>query len=321
MGVLIEGKWKDIWYSTKRNKGEFVREDATFRNQIKKKQTATFPAVAGRYHLFLSPACPWCHRVMIFLKLKGLDKIISSSLVKPEMLENGWELEDVTGASFLKNRPIKYIYQLYLESMPGHSGRATVPVLWDKKTNQIVNNESSEIIRMFNTEFNEFSDHQQDYYPEKIRDNIDELNAFIYHNINNGVYRCGFATTQTAYDQAVTSLFESLEKVEKRLSNNRYLLGNEITESDWRLFPTLIRFDLVYYVHFKANIKKISEYPNLFNYMLDLYQQPDIAETVDWFHIKKHYYYSHKSINPHRIVPAGPEFDYFIPHDRLSKIS
>lgn len=318
MGLIIEGVWKDQWYDTDASEGEFIRENSRFRDWITEDgkpgpdSEKGYPPDRDRYHLYVSLACPWAHRTLIFRSLKKLQEIIPVSVVKPHMLEHGWELERSGDSA---NR-YQYLHQLYTAANPDYTGRVTVPVLWDKKNRTIVSNESSEIIRMFNGSFNDFTDVSFDYYPESLRVEIDEINEYIYHNVNNGVYRCGFATTQSAYEDAFSQLFKALDKLDRRLSSQRYLVGNQITEADWRLFTTLVRFDAVYYGHFKTNLRRIADYPNLQPYLLDLYQQPGINETIDMEHIKSHYYYSHETVNPSRIVPVGPEFDFEAPHDR-----
>lgn len=315
MGLLVDGKWHDQWYETHSSGGEFIRQDAQFRGVIKDDTTEEgFQAEAGRYHLFVSLACPWAHRALIFRKLKQLDRVIGVTIVKPEMLENGWEISDEGDPSPLEG--IQYLYELYTQQDPNYNGRVTVPVLWDKKAKSIVNNESSEIIRILNTAFNAFTEIETDFYPEAKREEIDEINSFVYDTINNGVYKTGFATTQEAYERHFHELFGALDQIELRLSHNRYLVGDFITEADWRLFTTLVRFDAVYAGHFKTNLKRIEDYPNLSNYLRDLYQQPGVKETVNFDHIKTHYYYSHDMINPTRIVPAGPKLDYDRPHNR-----
>jgi len=308
MGLLVDGRWhadNGIWASSD---GKFHRAESQFRSFIGEDD---FPAEAGRYHLYVSLACPWAHRTLIFRKLKGLENIIPVTVVKPHMLQSGWEFEPP--------EPL-YSYtcahQLYTKANAKYSGRVSVPVLWDNKLKTIVNNESSEIIRMFNSAFNDLTGNTDDYYPEALRADIDEINAFIYEKINNGVYKCGFATEQAAYEEAFDELFAALDEIEERLSNRQYLVGLQITEADWRLFTTLIRFDAVYVGHFKCNRNGISDMPNLWNYLRDLYQQPDIAETVNFEHIKQHYYYSHASINPTRIIPKGPHLDFTLPHNR-----
>lgn len=312
MGLLINGKWQTGWRLKHSANGEFIRPDSQFRHQfVPPDSSGEFIAEAGRYHLFVSLACPWAHRTLIFRKLKKLEEVIGVTHVKPQMLDNGWE---ISGACPLAG--IRYLYELYVADKPDYSGRVTVPVLWDNKTHRIVNNESSEIIRMLNSAFNELTAVKTDYYPATLRQEIDTINSFVYDNINNGVYKCGFATTQEAYEKAFHSLFKALDTIEQRLDQQRYLAGPQITEADWRLFPTLIRFDSVYYAHFKANRQQIEDYPNLSDYVRDLFQQPGVAETVNFDHIKTHYYYSQENINPTRIVPLGPVIDYHAAHNR-----
>lgn len=321
MGLLIEGRWHDQWYDTKKTKGEFVRSESQFRNWITAdgspgpSGSSGFKAADGRYHLYVSMACPWAHRTLIFRQLKGLQDLIGITKVKPLMLENGWELrEDSDLTSPVKE--LSYLYQLYLCAKPDYSGRVTVPVLWDCEQQTIVSNESSEIIRMFNSAFSELVPETQDYYPESDRAEIDRLNQMIYPGVNNAVYRAGFATTPEAYETAYDELFSTLDFLEEQLGERRYLVGDHITEADWRLFTTLIRFDAVYVGHFKTNRQRIEDYPNLSGYVRDLYQQPGVAETVDFDEIKTHYYGSHKQINPTGIVPKGPLLDYTRPHHR-----
>ncbi|MCF7354733.1 glutathione S-transferase family protein [Vibrio sp. CK2-1] len=304
MGKLVEGVWHDVWYDTESSGGKFVREDAGFRNWIENKPDAPFQPESGRYHLYVSLACPWAHRTLIMRELKGLADHIDVTVVSPDMLENGWE--------FSQPEPLfgfTKLHQIYTQAKRDYSGRVTVPTLWDKKTNTIVSNESSEILRMFNSEFNDLTGNTDDYYPQELRSEIDQWNEFIYPNINNGVYKTGFATSQQAYEEAFDSLFAALDKVEQHLSQSKYLVGEKITEADWRLFTTLIRFDAVYVGHFKCNLKRIAEYPNLYRYMKALYQEPGIKGTVSFEHIKRHYYFSQKSINPTQVVPKGPELD------------
>ena len=322
MGILIKGKWYDHWYDTKDNNGEFIREDSQFRNWITPDGSegpsgiSGFPAEPGRYHLYVSLACPWAHRTLIFRKLKSLEDIIAVSIVHPHMLDQGWVFDDWKGETGDNLYGYKFLRQHYTKAKPEYSGRVTVPVLWDLRRETIVSNESSEIIRMLNSAFNEFTTVKTDYYPENLYEEIDKINANVYQNLNNGVYRCGFATTQKAYRTAFTRLFECLKDLESRLSKNRYLFGEIITESDWRLFTTLVRFDAVYFSHFKTNKHRISDYPELSGYVRDLFQQPGISETVNIEHIKQHYYYSHHKINPSRIVPEGPEINFTAPHKR-----
>jgi len=315
MGLLVDGVWHNDWYDTSATGGRFVRKEAQFRHAMVK--DGRFPPQAGRYHLYVSLACPWAHRTLIFRKLKGLEGLIDVSVVHPHMLEHGWAFQ--FGAEPLYG--FDYVHQLYTKSEANYSGRVTVPILWDTQSESIVNNESSEIIRMFNSAFNDLTGNDLDFYPEHLRAQIDAVNELVYENINNGVYRCGFATTQEAYDEAYESLFAALDEVEERLSRQRYLLGGTQTEADWRLFTTLIRFDAVYFSHFKCNRQRIYDYPNLFAYMCDLYQTEGMAETVDVWHIKQHYFYSHESINPTHIVPKGPVQDWLIEHGRARRFA
>lgn len=308
MGKLIDGKWTDQWYETKAHGGHFQREHSVFTHWIN--DNSKFNAESGRYHLYVSLACPWAHRTLIFRKLKNLENHISLSIVSTDMLEHGWTFDTKTGSTGDTLYGLNYLYELYTTSNPHYTGRVTVPVLWDKKTKQIVNNESSQIIRILNESFNQITGNKDNYYPENLQNKIDEINAFIYENINNGVYRCGFATSQEAYEEAYVKLFKALDEVEAILSKNRYLIDDKITEADWRLFTTLIRFDAVYYSHFKCNKKLINDYPHLCAYRKSLYQWPGIAQTTNFEHIKRHYYYSHININPTQIVPVGPEIDY-----------
>lgn len=317
MGLLVDGKWVDQWYDTKATDGQFKRQDSAFRSWITTDGSTPFAPEAGRYHLYISHACPWAHRALIFRKLKGLEEAISLSIVDWFMGENGWEFGTRDGAIPDPFFDAQYMHQIYTAADPNYTGRVTVPVLWDKQTKTIVSNESSELIRMFNSAFDGVGDQDApDFYPESLRDEIDEINEVIYHTVNNGVYKSGFATTQAAYEDAVTALFATLDMLEERLTDQRYLVGNQITEADWRLFTTLVRFDPVYVGHFKCNIRRIADYPALANYLRDLYQMPGIADTVDMHHIKNHYYQSHESVNPTRIVPVGPDFDLDAPHNR-----
>jgi len=322
MGLLIDGQWHDKWYDTKSSGGKFVRKDAAFRNWVTSDGSAGpsgmegFKAEAGRYHLYVSLACPWAHRTLIFRKLKGLESLIDVSVVHHFMGANGWTFETDEAATGDKLYGSTFMHQIYTRAKSDHTGRVTVPVLWDKENNTIVSNESSEIIRMFNSAFNKVTGNTLDCYPAAMRAEINEVNERIYHSVNNGVYKSGFATTTEAYQEAVTALFDSLDWLEERLSNQRYLVGDQITEADWRLFTTLVRFDPVYVGHFKCNIRRIADYPNLWAYTRELYQQPGIAETVNMHHIKQHYYASHESINPTRIVPVGPAIDFTTPHGR-----
>lgn len=311
MGLLVKGQWKDQWYDTAATQGEFVRQDAQFRNAIGE---PGFEAEAGRYHLFVSLACPWAHRTLIFRKLKSLEHIISVSIVDPVMLEHGWVFPKNSKGNPVEG--IEYLSQVYTAADANYSGRVTVPILWDKKRHTIVSNESSEIIRMLNTAFNELTGDRNDYYPKVLRPEIDEINQVVYENVNNGVYRTGFATSQQAYKAAFQRLFETLDMLEQRLGEQRYLLGKIITEADWRLFTTLIRFDAVYYGHFKTNLRQIEDYPNLSNYVRELYQIEGVAETVDMDQIKTHYYVSQITINPTQVVPVGPLLDFHRSHNR-----
>lgn len=323
MGLLVNGQWQDQWYDTKKSGGEFVREDAQLRNWITADGSAGesgkggFTAEKDRYHLYVSYACPWAHRTLIFRQLKGLEDTITVSAVHPHMLENGWTFEqDNHGATGDTLFGKQFMHEVYTENKADYTGRVTVPVLWDKKLNCIVSNESSEIIRMFNSAFNHLTGNTEDYYPEHLRTDIDEINALVYNNINNGVYRCGFATAQSVYEKAFTRLFDALAKLEAILDNNRYLVGGTLTEADWRLFTTLVRFDPVYVGHFKCNLKRIADYPNLSGYLRELYQYPGVKATVNLEHIKSHYYYSHDMINPTRVVPKGPVLDLDATHER-----
>lgn len=311
MGKLVEGVWQDVWYDTKESKGKFVREDAGFRDWITNSPNAKFKPESGRYHLYVSLACPWAHRTMIFRKLKGLEQHIDVTVVCPDMMSEGWQFgmpEPVFGHSRL--------HQIYTQAKADYTGRVTVPVLWDKKTNTMVSNESSEIIRMFNSEFNQLTGNTADYYPKALKGVIDEWNDYIYPNINNGVYRCGFATTQDAYEEAYEALFDALDRVDDHLATHRYLAGDRLSEADWRLFTTLVRFDAVYVGHFKCNKKRIADYENIQGYLQELYQLEGIKETTDFYHIKRHYYFSHSGINPTQVVPKGPDLGLDAPHRR-----
>lgn len=316
MGLLINGVWHDRWYDTSKTEGKFVRQASQFRNWVTADGSAGitgeggFKAEKERYHLYVSLACPWAHRTLIFRALKGLEEIISISVVHWYMGEHGWTFADGEGVIPDSLFNSQYLYQIYTQADRNYTGRVTVPILWDKQTNTIVNNESSEIIRMFNSAFDHLGAKTGDYYSEKLRPEIDEINDRIYHTVNNGVYKCGFATTQSAYEEALTPLFDTLDWLEKRLSGQPYLIGNQITEADWRLFTTLVRFDAVYVGHFKCNLRRIVDYPNLWAYVRNLYQIPKVAETVNFLHIKGHYYQSHKTINPTGIVPLGPEINW-----------
>ena len=323
MGQLIDGVWHDVWYDTKTTGGAFKRTTAKFRNWITADGSAGpsgeggFEAASGRYHLYVSYACPWAHRALVFRKLKGLDAHISISAVHPDMLGDGWTFEtDDHGATGDTLFGLPFARDVYLKADPQISGRVTVPILWDKERSTIVSNESSEIIRMFNSAFDGITGNTDDYWPEEMREAIEEVNARIYNAVNNGVYKSGFATTQEAYDAAVVPLFDSLDWLEERLGQGRYLMGDRLTEADWRLWTTLVRFDPVYHLHFKCNKKRIVDYPNLWGFTRDLYQMDGIAETVNMNHIVRHYHYSHETINPHRILPINPDLDFMEPHER-----
>jgi len=299
-----------------------VRESAQFRNWITADGSAGpngeggFEAEPGRYHIYFSYACPWAHRTLIFRKLKRLEEVISVSPVDPDMLENGWEFGDQADGTADPLFGSNFLHQVYTRADAHYTGRVTVPVIWDRKRETIVSNESADIIRMLNSEFQAFTDVDTDYYPKELREDIDSINEMVYHQVNNGVYRCGFATSQAAYEEAFEALFQALDELEQRLSRQRYLVGDTLTEADWRLFTTLLRFDPVYVGHFKTNLRRIADYPNLLNYTRELYQVPGVAETVNLRHIKRHYYYSHGNINPTRIVPRGPVLNLDDPHDR-----
>ena len=308
MGMLVDGVWHDVWYDTAKTGGAFKRVDSAFRHQI---GSADFPVEAGRYHLFVSLACPWAHRTIIFRKLKRLENAISLSVVDPLMLEQGWRFDGtdlLTGSDFL--------HQVYTIAKPDYTGRVTVPVLWDKQKRTIVNNESAEIIRLLNGPLAVLGDASIDYYPADLAGEIDGSNARIYDAVNNGVYKAGFATAQPAYEAAYAALFAMLDELEQRLGQGRYLFGDRLTEADWRLFTTLVRFDAVYHGHFKCNRQTLQSFPSLWGYLRDLYQMPGIAETVSLDHIKRHYYISQRTVNPSQIVPVGPAIDFTTPHGR-----
>ncbi|MEM8858962.1 MAG: glutathione S-transferase family protein [Chloroflexota bacterium] len=316
MGQLVDGKWVTDAQFVKDSDGRFRRKAVTFRNWIKADGSTPFTPEAGRYHLYIANACPWAHRTMVFRKLRGLEEAITISIVDTLMLDNGWQFNDAEGYIPDTVNGKTYLYEVYQQADSNYSGRVTVPILWDKQTETIVNNESSEIIRMFNSEFAAIAKPGTDYYPAHLQAEIDEINERVYHTVNNGVYKSGFARTQIAYEEAVIPLFETLDFLEDRLASQRYLVGDQITEADWRLFTTLVRFDPVYVGHFKCNLRKIEDYHNLSNYLRDLYQQPGVADTVNLPQIKEHYYRSHESVNPTGVVPIGPIIDYSRPHDR-----
>ncbi|MEL6347593.1 MAG: glutathione S-transferase family protein [Myxococcota bacterium] len=309
MGLLVNGEWHDRWYNTKKSGGKFVRQDSAFRHWVSNDGSTPFPAEADRYHLYVAMACPWAHRALIFRALKGLQAAIPVSVVGPDMLSEGWVFDDTHPDHQFGFR---HLHQIYTRAAPDYTGRVTVPVLWDKKQNTMVNNESSEIIRMFNSAFAGVGAPltDTDYYPEHLREQIDEINHIVYHNVNNGVYKAGFATTQAAYDEAVGALFDTLDQLEARLQETEWLVGDQITEADWRLFTTLFRFDLVYHTHFKCCRRRLRDYPALWAYTRTLYNHPGIAETTDIAETRRHYFYSHESINPHRIVPVNPDISF-----------
>ena len=325
MGLLVDGTWQDDTgkeFGSRDKDGHFVRTTTTFRNFVTADGSpgptgkGGFPAESGRYHLYVSLACPWAHRTLIFRKLKKLEAVISLSVMAAVLSRKGWEFGTEPGATLDTVNGKSTLAEIYLLADPRYNGRASVPVLWDKKQRTIVSNESSEIIRMLNSAFDAFTDVHTDYYPVELRAEIDRINEIVYPNVNNGVYRAGFATTQAAYEEAARALFATLDQLEQRLSRQRYLVGRQITEADWRLFTTLVRFDAVYYSHFKCNVRRITDYPNLWSYLRDLYQVPGVAETVSLDHIKRHYYGSHRNLNPSGIVPIGPLIDFTLPHDR-----
>ncbi len=322
MGLLVNGQWQDKWYDTDASGGEFKREEAQLRNWVTADGSAGangkggFRAEPDRYHLYVSLACPWAHRTLIMRHLKGLEALISVSVVSPDMLEHGWTFDRQAGSTGDELHDFEFMHQLYTKNISDYTGRVTVPVLWDKQQSCIVSNESADIIRMFNSAFDALTGNKADFYPAALRQDIDQINDLVYNTVNNGVYKAGFATRQKAYEKAFTELFNTLDLLEERLGSQRYLVGNTLTEADWRLFTTLIRFDAVYHGHFKCNKRRIEDYPALSNYVRALYQTVDIADTVNFQHIQRHYYYSHDMINPTRIVPAGPEVDYLRPHNR-----
>ncbi len=322
MGMLVDGTWQDVWYDTDGNKGRFVRENARFRHWITPDGSAGpsgdsgFAAAAGRYHLYVSLACPWAHRTLILRSLKGLEDLIDVSVVSPLMLEQGWTYNEAEGSSGDRVNGHRFHHELYTRANPHYTGRVTVPVLWDRNRDTIVSNESADIVRMFNSAFDGITGNTLDLYPVKLRQDIDHWNERIYPAVNNGVYRAGFATTQQAYEEAYAELFAELDHIEAHLAGQRYLAGDTLTEADIRLFTTLIRFDAVYHGHFKCNRQRLEDYRHIPGYIRDIYQLPGVADTVDFEHIKTHYYASHRNINPTGIVPAGPEIDYASPHPR-----
>lgn len=322
MGKLVDGQWHDVWYETAASGGRFLRKESSFRNWVTAdgapgpSGTGGFKAEAGRYHLYVSLACPWAHRTLIMRALKGLEEMISVSVVNWLMLEEGWTFKDGPGVVPDSINHARVLHEVYTKADPHYTGRVTVPVLWDKQQGNIVNNESAEIIRMLTTAFDHLGAKPGDYYPAAAREEIDAVNARVYDTLNNGVYKAGFATSQAAYEEAVVPLFETLDWLEGRLAQRRFLVGNRMTEADIRLFTTLVRFDAVYVGHFRCNLRRIEDYPNLSAYLRDLYQWPGIAATVNMDHIKRHYYQSHRTINPVGIVPLGPILDFTRPHGR-----
>ena len=324
MGLLVDGKWQDKWYDTAASEGRFIRSESQFRNWITADGSAGpsgeggFKAEPGRYHLYVSLACPWAHRVLIMRSLKGLEDMISVSVVHWLMIEDGWTFAEGPGVVPDDLNNAAFLHQIYTAAEPGYSGRVTVPLLWDKERRTIVNNESSEMIRILTRAFDKVGAAPGDYYPALLRAEIDAVNARVYDGVNNGVYKAGFATSQEAYDEAVAGVFETLDWLEERLSRQRYLAGTQLTEADIRLFTTLVRFDEVYHGHFKCNRRRIVDYPNLWGFTREIFQLPGVAATVNMEHIKRHYYESHRTINPTGIVPTGPVLDFTAPHGRAA---
>jgi putative glutathione S-transferase len=319
MGIMIEGKWHIDDPARTDAAGRFVRRDTSFRNWVTADGKSGYPAEAGRYHLYVSLACPWAHRTLILRKVKGLEPAISLSVVSYVLGDDGWSFDNVPGTVPDSVNGARFLREVYLKADPAYTGRVSVPVLWDKRTGTIVNNESREIVRMFDTEFNALAANQRTLLPPELKAQVDETITINQEQINNGVYRCGFAKSQAAYDEAVGILFAALERCEAILGRQRYLCGERLTEADWCLFPTLARFDPVYVTHFKCNVRRIVDYPNLWNYTKELYQLPGVAKTVNLEHIKRHYFGSHPFINPTGIVPQGPAIDFSAPHDRARK--
>ncbi len=322
MGLLVDGVWQDEQHSTRTPGGRFVRPTTRFRNWVTQDGSpgptgvGGFAAARGRYHLYVALPCPWAHRTVIMRMLKGLEDVVSMSVLEPLYGPHGWRFGTSPGTSPDSVNGASELAEIYLRADPRYTGRVSVPALWDKERRTIVNNESAEIIRMLNGAFGRFTNVRTDYYPPALREEIDRVNALVYENVNNGVYRAGFATAQEAYEEAFHAVFGALDELERRLSRQRYLVGRDITEADWRLFTTLVRFDAVYYSHFKCNLRRIIDYPNLSNYLRDLYQQGGVAATVNMDHIKRHYYGSQRHVNPTGIVPLGPQLDFLAPHDR-----
>jgi glutathionyl-hydroquinone reductase len=322
MGLLVDGVWQDEQHSARTPEGRFVRPTTRFRNWVTEDGSpgptgeGGFAAARGRYHLYVALPCPWAHRTVIMRMLKGLEDVVSMSVLEPLYGPHGWRFGTSPGTSPDSVNGASELAEIYLRADPRYTGRVSVPALWDKERRTIVNNESAEIIRMLNDAFGRFTNVRTDYYPPALREEIDRVNAMVYENVNNGVYRAGFATAQEAYEEAFRALFHVLDELERRLARQRYLVGRDITEADWRLFTTLVRFDAVYYSHFKCNLRRIIDYPNLSNYLRDLYQQGGVAATVNMDHIKRHYYGSQRHVNPTGIVPLGPQLDFLAPHDR-----
>lgn len=314
MGLLVDGKWQDRWYGTENTKGHFEREQAQFRGRIARDDSAE----KGRYHLYVSLACPWAHRTLVVRGLKGLEDAIDVSVVEPVWGDEGWEFGDGESRTRDQANGRRRLHEIYTLVRSDYTGRVTVPILWDREQGTIVSNESSEIIRMLNREFDEWATRSVDLFPTEHSAEIDAINAEVYAKVNNGVYRAGFATTQAAYEEAFDALFEMLDRLEERLSSRRYLVGERLTEADVRLWTTLVRFDVVYYGHFKCNLRRIVDYPNLWAYTRDIYQTPGVAQTTDFDHIKRHYYGSHERLNPTRVIPKGPALDFDEPHGRES---
>lgn len=317
MGILIEGKWHDDWYDTRASGGAFVRPDAAFRSRVTADGSSGFPAAPGRYHLYVSLACPWAHRTLVVRALKGLEEVLPVSIVDPDFVAQGWAFTGAPGTTLDHANGRRFLHEVYTLARPDYTGRVSVPVLWDTRARTIVNNESSEIIRMLNVEFDALATRAvPDLYPPELRAEIDAINERVYRTVNNGVYRAGFATVQDKYDEAVTALFETLDWLEDRLAVRRWLCGERFTEADVRLWTTLARFDAVYHGHFKCNLRRLADYPALWGYARDIYALPGLAATVDLAQIKRHYYASHLTVNPTRIVPKGPLIDFAAPHDR-----
>ncbi len=316
MGKLIDGVWQKQSFSPEVREGRFVRPESPFRDWVTRDGSSGFPAEAGRYHLYLALACPWAHRALLFRQLKGLEEAITVSVVDPIMTDEGWHFSEEPGCIPDTVNGCRYLRGVYLKADPHYTGRVTTPLLWDKVAGTAVSNESADIIRMLNSEFDKIAESALDFYPPEHREAIDEVNGWVYSDVNNGVYKAGFAQTQDAYEEGYDALFRALDAIEERLGRHRYLVGNRLTEADWRLFTTLVRFDPVYYSHFKCNRQRLIDFPNLSGYLRELYQVPGVADTVGFDHIKRHYYGSHPGLNPTGIVPKGPVIDYEFSHDR-----